>query len=98
MPRLSGNWEQKARALGPGLTVLRTAQCPYLGPAADHARAAAAQFGLPFSDHFIHSAEELRRVSPTPYGVYALVRDGKVISTHHLREEHLVKRLQAGQD
>lgn len=90
-PRLSGGWEDKARALGPGLVVLRSAQCPYLEDAASNARAAAEKLGLPFSDRRIDSAEDLRRLSPTPYGVFALVLDGVLLSSTYLLEKDIVK-------
>lgn len=93
LPRLSGGWHVKAEACGPGLTVLRTAQCPYLEEAAQEARAAAETLGLPFTDRVIETAEELRAMSPSPYGTYALVHDGKLVSYHHLRAHQIVAAL-----
>lgn len=90
-PRLSGGWEEKARALGPGLVVLRSAQCPYLEDAASNARSAAEKLGLSFSDRMIENAEDLRRLSPTPYGVFALVLDGVLISSTYLLEKDILK-------
>lgn len=92
-PRLCGGWEAKARALGAGVTVLRSAQCPYLEDAAGHVRAAADELGLPFSERVIESAEALRELSPTPYGVYALVRDGGLVADHYLLKKEVLKRL-----
>lgn len=93
LPRLSGGWHAKAAAFGPGLTVLRTAQCPYLLDAADHARRAAHKLGLAFHDEVMTSAEELRARSPSPYGTYALVHDGTLLSYHSLPEEQILARL-----
>jgi GNAT superfamily N-acetyltransferase len=93
MPRLSGGWDAKAEACGPGLTVLRSAQCPYLEDAADHARRAAEKRGLAFHDRVIETADELRSLSPSPYGTYALVLDGKLISYHYLLEKQILARL-----
>lgn len=92
-PRLSGGWADKAAACGPGLTVLRSAQCPYLEDAAAHARRAADTLGLPFTDQVIETAADLRAQSPTPYGTYALVHDGKLIASHYLLEKQIVKAL-----
>ncbi len=94
-PRLSGAWAQKAEACGPGVTVLRSAQCPYLEDAAAKARTAAESLGLPFKEVLLESAEDVRRKSPTPYGTYALVKDGKCISYHYLLEKDAVKALSA---
>lgn len=86
-PRISGGWARKAEACGPGVTVLRSAQCPYLEDAAAKARAAAESLGLPFREILLETAEDVRRLSPTPYGTYALVKDGKCVSYHYLLEK-----------
>jgi GNAT superfamily N-acetyltransferase len=93
MPRLSGGWHAKAEACGPGLTVLRSAQCPYLEDAATHARNAAEKLGLPFTDRVIETARDLRALSPSPYGTYALVHDGRLLSYHYLLEKQILERL-----
>lgn len=94
-PKLSGAWAQKAEACGPGVTVLRSAQCPYLEDAAAKARAAAEQLGLAFKDVMLETAEDIRRMSPTPYGTYALVKDGRCVAHHYLLEKDAVKVLSA---
>lgn len=92
-PRIAGGWALKAEACGPGVTVLRSAQCPYLETASANARAAAEQLGLPFREIMLETAEDVRRLSPTPYGTYALVKDGKCISYHYLLEKEVKKLL-----
>ena len=92
-PRLCGGWEQKAAAMQPGLAVLRSAQCPYLEDAAAHAKAAAEELGLAFSDRVITSASELRVLSPTPYGVFALAHDGRLLASHYLLKKDILKAL-----
>lgn len=93
MPRLSGGWHAKAEACGPGLTVLRSGQCPHLEDAAAQAREAADELGIPFTDRLISTARELRELSPTPYGTYALVHDGKLLSYHSLQTQQILARL-----
>jgi GNAT superfamily N-acetyltransferase len=88
-PRLSGGWAEKAAACGPGLTVLRSAQCPYLEDAAAIVGKLADESGVPFTDVVIESAAELRARMPTPYGTYALVQDGRVVAYHYLLEKQL---------
>lgn len=92
-PRLSGTWDAKAAACGAGLTVLRSAQCPYLEDAASHACNAADKLGLVFTDRLIETAADLRAQSPTPYGTYALVRDGRLIAYHYLLEKQILAAL-----
>jgi len=94
-PRISGGWTQKAAACGPGVTVLRSAQCPYLEDAAAKARAAAEDLGLPFKEILLKTAEDVRRLSPTPYGTYALVKDGQCVSYHYLPEKDAKRALSA---
>ncbi|MAM63927.1 GNAT family N-acetyltransferase [Maritimibacter sp. UBA3975] len=88
-PRLSGGWDEKASACGPGLTVLRTAQCPYLEDAAAIVGKVAQESGLAFRDVVIDSAHALRARMPTPYGTYALVQDGRLVAHHYLLEKQL---------
>lgn len=95
VPRLSGAWAQKAEACGPGVTVLRSAQCPYLEDASANARAAAESLGLAFKEIVLETADDVRRLSPTPYGTYALVKDGRCVSYHYLLEKDAVKVLSA---
>jgi GNAT superfamily N-acetyltransferase len=94
-PRISGGWTQKAEACGPGVTVLRSAQCPYLEDATAKARAAAEDLGLPFREIVLETADDVRRLSPTPYGTYALVKDGKCVSYHYLLEKDAKRALSA---
>jgi hypothetical protein len=94
-PRIAGGWAQKAEACGPGVTVLRSAQCPYLVDATAKARAAAEDLGLPFREIMLETAEDVRRLSPTPYGTYALVKDGKFVSYHYLLEKDAKRALSA---
>lgn len=98
MPRLTGGWHAKAEACGEGLTVLRTAQCPYLAEAANEARRAAEHLGIPFHETVIESADELRRLSPSPYGTFALVHDGRLLSYHMLRKTQIIARLGGDRD
>lgn len=93
MPRLTGGWHAKAEACGPGLTVLRSAQCPYLADAAVQAQRAARKLGIPYHDVVLETAAELRERAPSPYGTFALVHDGELLSYHALRETQIIARL-----
>ena len=88
-PRFCGGWDDKLRAQGDGLTVFRSAQCPYLDDAVAHAREYAADSGRPFREVWLESAEDVRKLSPTPYGVFALALDGRLISYHYLLKKQI---------
>lgn len=92
-PRLSGSWAAKAAACGPGLTVLRSAQCPYLEDAASHVRSFAEAQGIGFHDILLETADAIRSRAPSPYGVYALVKDGRLTAYHYLTPRELPKVL-----
>jgi len=92
-PQFCGRWEAKARAHGDGLVVFRTDQCPYLDDAVNNAAAYADAHGLRFTEVELTSADDVRRLAPTPYGVFAIVRDGELASYHYLTAKDLAKRL-----
>jgi len=82
-PTMATDWEARSAAFGPGLTVVRTDQCPYWEDAATIALAAAEQHGIAGRTVELHSAEEVRRLSPSPYGTFALVLNGRLVSHYY---------------
>ena len=88
-PRFCGDWERKLSARASGLVVYRSGQCPYLDDAAQHARSYAQEAGIPFDDIVLNSAEAVRSLSPTPYGVYAMVLNGRLLSYHYLLKKQI---------
>ncbi len=94
-PSFTGNWEKKARAFGEGLTVLRSDQCPYVVDATAAALGAAKDAGCPSRVVEWANREELAQASPSPYGVFGLVLDGRLESYHYLLAKDLAPRLAA---
>lgn len=90
-PRFCGGWDKKLRAKSEGLVVYRSGQCPYLDDATLHARSFAEEQGLPYEDVVLESAQDVRRLSPTPYGVFALVLNGMLLSYHYLLKKEISK-------
>ena len=88
-PTFSGEWEDKTRRLGNGLTVVRTDQCPYIEDAAATALDVARDHGLPCREIELTSAREIRDRAPSPYGVFSIVLDGAVLSHHPLPSKKL---------
>jgi hypothetical protein len=95
-PSFAGGWDDKAKAFGKGLTVIRSAQCPYIVDAANTAVATAAKAGVKSRTVELRSRDDLLRLSPSPYGVFGLVLDGKLLSYHYLLEMDLLPLLQGG--
>jgi len=90
-PTIAHDWESRASAFGNGLTVIRTDQCPYWDDATNIAIDTAERFGIPARTVELHTADEVRTLSPTPYGTLAFVLDGRPVS-HYYR---LPRELQA---
>ncbi len=95
-PTLAIDWEARAAAFGPGLTVVRTDQCPYWDDATNIALSAAEQHGIPARSVELHSAEEVQRLSPSPYGTFALVLNGKLVSHYYRLPKELDALLGSG--
>lgn len=92
-PSFAGGWEKKAEALGKGLTILRSDQCPYIVDATDAALAAAAKTGIKSRIIELKSRDDVIRLSPSAYGAFALVLNGELLSYHYQLEKDLVPLL-----
>ncbi len=83
-PSFTGDWEAKARRFGAGLTVVRTAQCPYIPDATETALEAARELGIESRVVELESSREIREKAPSPYGVFSIVFNGRLLSYHYL--------------
>lgn len=92
-PTLADDWEARAHRFGKGLTIVRTDQCPYLDDAVKTALATAEERGLAARVVELESAQAIRERAPSPYGVFSLLLDGRLISYHYLLEKHLLPLL-----
>jgi L-amino acid N-acyltransferase YncA len=91
---LPTNWDERARALGPGLTVVRTAQCPYIENAASAMLSYARERGIRSSVVELRTAREVQEQSPSAYGVFGTVLDGKLLAYQYLLQKDFDKLLQ----
>lgn len=94
LPRILNDWEEKAKRCASGFTVFRSDQCPYLEDAVATVLKITERLGSACRVVELKTAEEVRNFSPSPYGVYSLVYDGKILSHHYLLEKDLLKRLE----
>jgi hypothetical protein len=92
-PSFPKNWEDRLKKLGPGLTILRTDQCPYIPLAVQILADAAGEMGPKTRIIEIKSRAELQERSPTPYGVFHVVFDGRLLGYHYLAKEDFIKLL-----
>jgi N-acetylglutamate synthase-like GNAT family acetyltransferase len=95
-PVFPGDWEQRCAAFGPGLTVVRTPQCPYVENGSAGFRELAREKGIPFQVVEFRSAREVQERAPTAYGIFNVIYHGSVFSYTYMTREDFEKRLAGG--
>ncbi|MCM3785095.1 GNAT family N-acetyltransferase [Neobacillus mesonae] len=93
-PHFPANWDERLSRFK-GLTVLRSFQCPYVEIATNNIIEGAHTLGIEATVLDIKNREELLHLSPTPYGVFAAVYEGQLVSFHRLTVHSVIKRLTA---
>lgn len=91
--RFPTNWDERAQKFGDGLTILRTPQCPYIENATNDILGFAQAKGIPTRVHVISTASEVQTTAPSPYGVFGVVLDGKLLADHYLLQKDFDKLL-----
>ncbi len=94
-PVFPQDWDARQARFGTGLTVIRTAECPYIENATAEVLQIAAERGIPARAVALTSAQEVQAASPSPYGTFGIVRDGRLFSYHYLCRKELDKLLVA---
>ena len=97
LPKFSGDWEEKQKRHAKGITVFRTDQCPYIEDAANTIVELSEAEGIPSKVVELDSAQKVREMSPSPYGVFNVVYNGRLLSYHYLLAKDF-KRLIAEAD
>ena len=92
-PTFTGNWVDKCKKFGDGLTILKTPQCPYNEDAQDTIIEVANELGISSRVIDLTSAEEVRNLSPSPYGTFNVVVDGRFFSYEYSVPKLLKKKL-----
>lgn len=92
-PTFPTNWEERQKQFEHGLTVVRTPQCPYIENGTQGVLAAAQVRGIPTNVVEFQSAQEVQNLSPSPYGVFGIVYNGKLLSYYYLLPNDFEKLL-----
>ncbi|MBN2379499.1 GNAT family N-acetyltransferase [candidate division WOR-3 bacterium] len=79
-PSFPDDWDKRAQALGKGLTVVRTVQCPYLLDATDIVVDEAKKQRMEASIIDLKTPKEVQQRSPSAYGVFNVVYNGHILS------------------
>lgn len=90
-PSFCGGYEEKAKAFGKGLSVIRTNQCPYNEDATEIYENFAKKHKLEFNIVTLQTAEEVREKSPSIYGTFAVVFNGNLVTYSYLKDSQLEK-------
>lgn len=91
LPSFPQDWEARAREFGPGMTVLRTPQCPYIENAVNELIDLAREYGLQARVVELRTAGEVQERSPSPYGIFGVTLDGSLFSYHYLLRKDIEK-------
>ncbi len=83
-PTFAGDWKRKLERYSQGLTIIRSGQCPHIAKFASEITAAAKnEYGMEAKVIDLQSASDAQD-APTPYAVFALIRDGQVLADHQI--------------
>lgn len=93
LPSFPGDWTERAARFGKGLTIVRTDQCPYVPDATQILLDAAARKKIKARVVELRTAREVQSRSPSPYGVFNVVLDGRQLAYHYLTEEDFFRAL-----
>jgi GNAT superfamily N-acetyltransferase len=89
LPKLIDNTASLKKRFPKGLTVIRSAQCPYIEDATKTALDAAKKAKMKSKVVELDSAEDVRKLSPSPYGTFGMLKDGELLSYHYLLQKDL---------
>jgi len=93
LPAFPTDWPARQARFGSGITVVRTAQCPYIENSAKGILQTAQEMGIPGRVVQLNSAWDVQEFAPSAYGVFAILHDGRLLSYHYLNRSELEKRL-----
>jgi ribosomal protein S18 acetylase RimI-like enzyme len=79
-PSFPADWDERAQALGKGLTIVRTVQCPYLLDATDIVVEEAKKQRMNTKVIDLETSKEVQERSPSAYGVFNVVYNGHIVS------------------
>ncbi len=88
-PAFPQDWEQRLERYASGVTILYADQCPYMPDAVQKAVDEFAARGIEAQVVKLESSAEVRAKSPTAYGVFGIVCNGRLLSYHYLGKKEL---------
>jgi L-amino acid N-acyltransferase YncA len=93
-PSFPTDWDKRVESFGIGLTIVHTPQCPYFEDAKRFILDSAKDMGMDARVVELKTSQEVQERSPTAYGVYGVVFNGKLKSYAWISEKDTVKLLE----
>jgi GNAT superfamily N-acetyltransferase len=93
LPSFPTDWESRLAQCGPGLTVVRSDQCPYMEDATNTILDFGRSRGIETRVMEFKTPREVQDRSPTAYGTFAVVHDGQLLSYYYMLPKDLQKSL-----
>lgn len=89
-PKFKGDWENRLRRYGKGITIINSDQCPYnVKFAREIVETARKTYGIEPKVIELKSSKEAQN-SPSPFGISALVLDGRLVADHPISNRRFV--------
>ncbi len=92
-PTLPVNWDERLQSFGDGITVVYARQCPYVYDAVNYIVKGAEELGIKCRTQELTGPDEIREKAPSPYGIFNVVYNGRLLSYYYLLKADLVKLL-----
>lgn len=86
-PSFPRDWAARAARFGKGLTIISSGQCPYHPDAGRILLDAAAKKKIKARVVEFQTAADVQTRAPSPYGVFSIVYDGRLVGHHYMGEE-----------
>jgi len=93
LPAFPTDWEARLARFGPGLAVVRSDQCPYMEDATNTVVEFGRSRGIKTEVIKLESGREVQETSPTPYGTFAILHNGRLLSYYYMTEQDLQKSM-----
>jgi ribosomal protein S18 acetylase RimI-like enzyme len=94
LPAFPTNWPERLARCGPGLTILRADQCPYIEDATRDVVELGREYGVEARVVHLTSGQEVQASAPTAYGVFQIVYDGGLVCYHDLGQKERERLVQ----
>jgi GNAT superfamily N-acetyltransferase len=92
-PAFPKDWEARLVRWGPGLTIVRSNQCPYIESSVKVIYKTAGEMGIKARVVELHSPSEVQDRAPSAYGVFNVVYNGELLTYHPIGGKDLLKLL-----